>query len=313
MFGFGKKEDTGHEPAWLAEMNEIRQRWFVFLEKLETRMDELGEAALPDLREAFNQADDPYKQLHSRMLSGIKGQLEQMRDKARKTEEEKIDAFYDRWEDDVDFGGAWHDQLSQFRDDTGDRFRRFEERIESWRQKLDATAEQDLEIEYQKLLDEYEQIKDKFHCKQCGGNIRIEKMFFIATYITCPYCQTQNTFEPSSQARGLEHLGRSLAEQRCAHLLKDYEAEKNKDGDLYHQVHELKIDSIDADKAGKKTAAETIARLEDERRVAIKNAPDMYRQYLRAMFDEWNKIVPDLKEQNEKFYQRMLSDFNRYG
>lgn len=38
--------------------------------------------------------------------------------------------------------------------------------------------------------------------------------------------------------------------------------------------------------------------------------PALYRQYLRAMFDEWNKIVPDMAAENEKFYHRLLKDYS---
>ncbi|GAA6768084.1 hypothetical protein AAFH68_40360 [Flavobacterium sp. CGRL1] len=46
--------------------------------------------------------------------------------------------------------------------------------------------------------------------------------------------------------------------------------------------------------------------LEEQRQAAIKNAPKLYQVYLRAMYDEWNKITPDLKEHNEKMYQNQL-------
>ena len=92
-------------------------------------------------------------------------------------------------------------------------------------------------------------------------------MFFIATYMTCPYCQTQNTFLPSTGAQLVLHQARSLAELRTAHLQKAYEDGYPKD-------------------------------------------PLLYKQYLRAMFDEWNKIVPDMAAENEKFYLRLLKDNN---
>jgi hypothetical protein len=38
----------------------------------------------------------------------------------------------------------------------------------------------------------------------------------------------------------------------------------------------------------------------------------LYRQYLRAMFDEWNSIVPDIAEENEKFHERLLKDHENY-
>ncbi|GAA6768085.1 hypothetical protein AAFH68_40370 [Flavobacterium sp. CGRL1] len=95
-----------------------------------------------------------------------------------------------------------------------------------------------------KILDEYETIKNKFNCTQCGGNIEIEKIFLIETYISCPYCQTQNTFAPSTLGRNLQNIAKELAEQRTAHLYDAYESEKDKERDLYHKRHELSLSTI---------------------------------------------------------------------
>ena len=59
--------------------------------------------------------------------------------------------------------------------------------------------------------------------------IEIEKIFLIETYISCPYCQTQNTFAPSTQARNLQNIARGLAEQRTAHLYEEFERESKKE------------------------------------------------------------------------------------
>lgn len=308
---FGKKEES--QPDWMAQMNEIRERWFVFLEKLEARMNELGEASIDSLKQAYEEDTDQYKRTAGRMLSGIKGQYQQMRQKANDVCGEKVDPFYDAMDDQVEFGSRSYDLLQEFRDACRERHSRFEDLYSEWMERLGSAMKTDMEAEYQKILDEYERIKDKFHCKQCGGNITIEKIFFISTYITCPHCQTQNTFDPGSQARMLEHIGRSLAEQRCAGLLQAYESEQQKERDLYYRMHELKIGNIHSGSAAQKDTAATIKDLETQRQQAIANAPDLYRKYLRAMFDEWNKIVPDLAEQNEKFYQRLLNDFNVRG
>jgi len=76
-------------------------------------------------------------------------------------------------------------------------------------------------------------VRDKFNCKQCGGQLTIPRLFFIATYVTCPYCQTQNTFTPSTGAQMVLQRARSLAEQRTAHLLKRYQESKPQNKTLY--------------------------------------------------------------------------------
>ena len=48
-----------------------------------------------------------------------------------------------------------------------------------------------------------------------------------------------------------------------------------------------------------------------EREAALLKAHAAYETYLRAMFDVWNSIVPDLAEHNERFYQRMLEGYRR--
>ena len=98
-----------------------------------------------------------------------------------------------------------------------------------------------------------------------------------------------------------------MAEQRTAHLNKAYETEKDKERDLYHQRHELSLSIIH--ESNKKVLSEVQSKmddLEEQRQFAIQNAPKLRQIYLRAMYDEWNKITPDLKEHNEKMYQNQL-------
>lgn len=235
-------------------IRQTQERWFVFLEKLEARMDEMCTAALPELKKVFEEDTDPYKRAHGRMLAGLLGQLNQMRDKANEVREEKI-------------FGLRHVSYT-FQIACSQRHQAFEERLHHYTAMLqEAAGQQDLESFYRGQLEEFERIRDQFTCKQCGGKITVPKMFFIATYVTCPHCQTQNTFMPSSGAQLMLHQARSLAEQRTAHLLKAYENSYPKD-------------------------------------------PGLYKQYLRSMFDEWNSIVPDMTAENEKFYLRLLKDYN---
>lgn len=308
MFGlFNKQKDDEAIPEWYSELQESQERWFSFLEKLEAKMEEFATAAIPELKEILQTDDDLYKRTFHKVYSGVNGQLSNIREKARDTYEEKIIAVYQNYNSQISVLSKHHNLVSDFRTACSDRHNDFEDKYEYWRKQIEKTQERDLEIEYQKILNEFESIKNKFSCKQCGGIIEIGKIFLIETYISCPYCQTQNTFAPSTQGRNLQNIARGLAEQRNAHLREAFEVENNKERDLYHQRHELSLSTIH--QSDKKILSEIKAKmdeLEEQRQFAIQNAPKLYQVYLRAMYDELNKITPDLKEHNEKMYQNQL-------
>ncbi|TDW48940.1 hypothetical protein EV144_103460 [Flavobacterium sp. 270] len=309
MFGlFKQSEKEENLPEWYAELQESQERWFVFLEKLEAKIEEFATAAIPELRQLLQEDDDLYKRTFHKVYSGVNGQLNNIREKARDTYEVKIIDTYQYFNSQISALSKHHNLISDFRNACSDRYHKeFENKYNYWRKQIDKAQEYDLETEYEKILTEFESIKDKFNCNQCGGNITIEKIFLIETYISCPYCQSQNTFAPSSQARNLQHMAHDLAKQRTAHLYEAFEIENNKERELYHQRHELSLSKIHE---SNKTILDEIKikmdDLEEQRQFAIQNAPKLYQVYLRAMYDEWNKITPDLKEHNEKMYQNQL-------
>ncbi|MCC9016301.1 MULTISPECIES: hypothetical protein [Flavobacterium] len=307
MFGLFNKQKDEALPEWYSELQQSQERWFNFLEKLEAKLEEFATAAIPELKEILQSDDDLYKRAFHRVYSGVNGQLSNIREKARDTYEEKIIDVYNHYNSQISVLSKHHNLVSDFRSVCSDRHNDFEDQYEYWRTQIEKTQERDLEIEYQKILDEFEAIKNKFNCTQCGGNIEIEKIFLIETYIQCPYCNTQNTFAPSTQARNLQNIARGLAEQRTAHLYKAFEIENNKERELYHQRHELSLSKIH--ESDKKVLSQILAKmeeLEEQRQFVIQNAPKLHQAYLRAMYDEWNKITPDLKEHNEKMYQNQL-------
>lgn len=310
--GFFSKKDNTTEPEWMAQMTENQERWLIFIEKMQAKLQELCEAAVPELQNAFKEDKDVHKRAVGSMLSGIKGQLQQMRKKVTEVYEDKIYNFYSCQMDEVELTSPHRNTLREFRDMCSDKKDAFEKNIQHNISLLDSACTPDWEDEYKKVLDEFELIKNKFLCKQCGAVIPLSKIYFITTYVTCSHCNTQNTFVPGTQTSMLESIGRSLAEQRTAPLLKAYEIEKQKERDLYHKIHENRISFTDDEKRKKiKESQNDIWK--KEREDAIADAPGMYEKYLRAMFTEWNKIVPDLTEQNEKFYERMLHDFKKYN
>lgn len=305
MFGFNKQKDEETEiPEWNAELQQSKERWFTFSEKLEAKMEELATAAIPELKQLLEEDEDLYKRTFHRVLAGVNGQLNNIREKARDTYEQKINSLYYDLKSQVSVLSKHHGLLSDFRSICSNRHNEFERKFEYWSNQIEKTQERDLEIEYQKILSEFEAIKDKFSCRQCGGNITIDKIFLIETYIPCPYCKSQNTFAPSTQARMLQNIAQGLAEQRTVHLYEAFQTENNKERELYHQRHELSLSKIH-EKDGKilNEINTKMDQLENDRQHVIDNAPKLYQVYVRAMYDEWNKITPDLKEHNEKMYQ----------
>lgn len=267
MFNVFGNKNTAGDPApaaWAQQIRETQERWFTFLQKLEERVEELCQAAIPELKAMRSSTDAVYEANTGQVWSGIRGQINQVREKARQTDEQKIRPFYRQ----LDHAGLSYQVALSFGEACAERYRRFEDFCHNWEEQLEAATKQDHEALYQKILDEHEQIKDQFKCLQCGSPIALEKIYFTTSYLQCPACRTQNTYEPSTLAKSLSWIARSLAEERTAHLL-----------EAYHQ------DPL--------------------------QQPDRYRSYLRALFDEWNRIIPDMAASNEKFYQRQLDDFNR--
>lgn len=311
MFGlFNKKESGEPLPEWFATLEESKERWFLFLEKLEIKIEELCTAAIPELKELLATDEDIYKRTFHHVYAGVNGQLQNIREKARDTYEDKIIDMYENIKPEISVLNPYYNLLSDFSTVCSERYHKdFEQKYEYWQNQLEKTRERDLEIEYNKIVTEFDAIKNKFNCKQCGGNITIEKIFFMTTYITCSHCQTQNTFDPSTQARTLQNFAKELAEQRTSHLYEIYLTENNKERELYHERHELSLSTIhEKDKKVLEQKSIQMDTLEKQRKEVIKNAPKLYRTYLRAMYDEWNKITPDLKEHNEKMYENQINN-----
>lgn len=300
-------------PIWLNNLEEVKQRWMAFLDKLEAKANELCEASILELKAMFNNGNDYNETNYSQVKAGILGQLENIRKKAYDTNEEKINSFYNGLNDSIDFHSPDKSYLYKFRDECRARFNVLEDKLSFWRDEINAIeTTKDLEAEYQAILNEYDHIKDKFTCTQCGGGLQIEKIFFITTHITCPYCKTQNTFEPGTQARNLEFLARQLAEQRTQYLLSEYILNNEQVDGLFHELRNLKSDAHFAQNPSEKNnLLQRITTLENELPEKNKKSAQLYEHYLRSMFDEWNSIVPDLTKQNEGFYRRLLEDFRK--
>jgi hypothetical protein len=309
---FKSKGQDDSQPDWLSELQDSEQRFFAFLEKLEAKMQELCEAAIPELKDLFNNDDDVHRMTFYRMQSGIMGQLDNIRKKAYEVNEDKILNLYYNINSEVSVSSPHYKLLNEFRTRCSDRYHKvFDENCNYWREQIDSTSEEDFEKKYQLILTEYESIKNGFTCKQCGSGLTIEKIFFISTFITCPSCQTQNTFEPSSQARSLQFLAPNLADQRVAHLLEAYNYQIALERELYFKKHDMHLSAtFEKDNKIKVEKEQKEKEFEALRQEAIKKAPELYFSYLRAKYDEIHKIIPDLIEHNEVRYQNEYDSYS---
>jgi hypothetical protein len=312
LFGKNKGEEKNGLPEWVSEMKEIETRWKAFLQKMTDRVNELGEAAVPELEQAFKEDAENDSDNYPRMKSGIIGQIRGMNDKANDVYEEKINDFYIDLIDDTPHSNPARELLDDFRTNNHNLLNDFEALCDEWNKKVDATEVENPEEKYRHILDTYAGIKEKLKCSQCGGSIKIEKIYFICTYLQCDHCQTQNTFDPGTTIKELEWVTRSLAEARTKHILdasiKTDEEERN----IYSQMHDLKMDiNFEKNATTKAVMQEKYNSLATQRKQCIVEAPELYKKYLRAMFDEWHILMPDMKDQNERVYEGILQNYKR--
>lgn len=308
---------------WSDEMTGIEKRWFVFLDRLEERVKKFVEGAIPELRETYKNDTDVAKRGYGRLADSVEGQIESVRKKADKVYSKEIEDYYEGLisyfleSEDDSFDGLDDVAAGIYFDKCDPRYRKFEKTMDYWSRQVKKTESENLEARYQAILDGYEQIKDKFTCKQCGSPMSIPAIFLTTAHVECPSCQTQNTFEPDSDARGLDLLGQELADQRNEHLLDAYEAEKEELEKLRERISDLEseIDGLDEeDDAGKiARLQERMKNLKVQYKAAKENIPVLYRQYLKAKFDEWIRLVPQLADQNRKVYEGWLADYERRG
>ncbi len=318
-FLFGNKEDSNQLQALTAELDALEVRWKVFLDKLRERFTGMLDETKAEAAELFKTDTDQYRRTYARFRNGIQGQLQTIFDKASNAHKEQIlERSYDLEHDFSNSSNATHSKartiINSWKHRCDDNY------FNKWQTVLrqlesstfkEIEKEDSLETRYQAILTEHEIIMNKFSCIQCGGMLKLEKIFFIATYITCPYCQTQNTFQPSAKAQQLEDISRPLAEQRCMHLQQAYLIMVQRAKDLFDQRHQLKSRKIRLGKKDKKEKHEiesNLAITEQELKLANEQKPVLYESYIKAVFAEINKIVPDLKEQNDKFCLRLLED-----
>jgi len=270
------------------ELKDLEERWKVFLDRLEQRVKEVLDAAHSEGRQLFEADSEPGKRTYYRFKDALFGQIKGVNRKAEKIFHQYIehqmetpDEYFDM--DDTDLISDLGLEMTVSNNRNDDYYNAWEASLldmqDKWEAEVEAT---DYEEQYNAVLEEVKSLNDKFACKQCGAPIPMKEVYFISTYIACPQCSTQNTFEPSTKVRQLQSLARQVAEQRCAALEKEYSAAVY-DGDQTSQSK--------------------------ERAEALDKEREAYRKYQRAVHDEINKILPALKEETEKVFENMIASY----
>lgn len=305
MFFKDKQTDTLKN-----DLNELETRLDTFLQKLDERAGQLLEgftAEAPDIMAA----DDLYGQTYSRFLAATRGQLATLRKKVQEVRESQVEPTLARYESASAFGSPAYQVLYECRERCFKKIYDWEENL--YRKETDAIEKaeaKDYEPIFRQLLSNYYREADHVHCKQCGAQLTIGRVYYYSTYVACNFCHTQNIFDPGTNARQLEETARKLGEQRSKPLLNAHHAAQTLERTLYHQAHQLQLGLIhEKSTAVIQATRQTIATLEAGRVKAQKEAPALLEQYYRAVFDEMSRLLPDLKEHNERFFQSMQTSY----
>jgi hypothetical protein len=199
------------------ELIALIERFKVFLKKLEDRALELEAETV----EAAQEISDYDEIRYHHFKVGIKGQYNELNKKAKQIFKEQIKkqslrqyADYDeiRFNDSVI---AYECKINH----TEELLEKFEERIDAILKNIfDKVKVLSPKEKLKQILADYEVTKESFCCQQCGAKLKLEQVYFVSAYITCEYCQTQNTFTPSMRLSLLPDLVREIARDSVGEL-----------------------------------------------------------------------------------------------
>lgn len=291
-------------------LNDIEARLSTFLQKLDERANELLEGFLAEAP-GIIAADNHYGQGYSRFLAATRGQISTLRKKVQDVREQQVTQTMYQYDNAWPAGSSGNKLLYDWQNRCYERINNWEEALYAKETAAIEKAEwKDYEPLFRQLIDNYNTEKEKVHCKQCGAKLNIDRMYYYSTYVSCDFCQTQNIFDPGTNARLLEDTARKLAEQRCKPILDAHVHQQQRERALYHQAHELHLSMVHEKSASVLSQKKsTIDRLEAERQEAIRRAPELLEKYYRDMFDEMSILLPDLKEHNDRFFQSIKTSY----
>lgn len=178
------------------------QRWDGFLDKIEHRFNEsllhAEEACIAQLEETEYDYYTVY-----RSWQGMKAQIHELIQKIHDTWHEKVEpqmrSLGDFWTDESFKSSKLSDQLI-------DRLDNFQRALEG---KLSI-------LFYDHVMTKAEK---HTHCTQCNANIAINLTIFRAQYLTCGFCNTVNTYEPTAQ---FNQIGWNIVDNIAAVKTQDY-------------------------------------------------------------------------------------------
>lgn len=199
------------------ELDNLIDRFKSFLLKLEQRALELETETI----EAGQQINDLDEIRFIHFKAGITGQYETLKVKAKEIFKEQIEKksfsyYYSDKDVRTDDYMYSHDTKIY---ETSLLLDNFDDKIDSILGNIFSQVKaESSEDKLKKLLVEYETTKNNFCCTQCGATLKIEKIYFVSAYVTCEFCQTQNTFVPSTKISLLPDLVREIATEKTGIL-----------------------------------------------------------------------------------------------
>ena len=183
-------------------LEEIYKKFDIFLQKLETRAEEIASEAKEIVQEIYDSDDDLYKRDFIYFQKWLEWKFTEIISKAENVYKTKIIPEEQNYWD-------WSLNLN------------VEKKFEKWKDSINYLKEsifRDLKEKtskdyYEEVKKEFEEIKDNFFCANCGAKIELDQFYTISKYITCEFCKTKNIFHPSDKMRELQFMSWSFPEK----------------------------------------------------------------------------------------------------
>ena len=176
------------------QLADLLQRWDAFLTKLEARYDESREQAIQAVLHQLREADYDIASVLTTTVA-VEAQFRGLT--------EKIDQTWDKIGPQVEALGGFDVSLK-----AGDKGRALGQRLRTdtrhLRVEIDGRVAEAFWAHVMPLFDV------PFHCSQCGGKLTPQRDTFKSHYVTCPYCQSVNTFLPHAKISQLQWYGADM-------------------------------------------------------------------------------------------------------
>ena len=183
-------------------LEEIYKKFDIFLQKLETRAEEIAIDGQETVQEVYDSDDDLYKRAFWSFKKWLEWKFQEIISKGENIYKTKVIPEEQNFWD-------WSLNLN------------VEKKFEKWKDSINYLKEsifRDLKEKtskdyYEEVKKEFEEIKDNFFCTNCGAKIELDQFYTISKYITCEFCKTKNIFHPSDKMRELQFMSWSFPEK----------------------------------------------------------------------------------------------------